>query len=218
MKSGVIGCVLVLCLLPAEVARAEPFSLHTAFSTQGTFTCLRGLACSGSGTNSVVLGSGSNTATLTFNGVNTTFEATNVAQPVLLGQFTSTGSEGFTFPTRTNPNIPILLFSFQMIHTAPESDTMGRGWYFGPGGESDLPFMMGTPYLALNLGIPRPPGANYSQIVYSISPVLPDINGSGTTNLVANAGVVPEPATMLLVGGGIAGLFARRRKSSGEAA
>jgi hypothetical protein len=216
MRIAVTGCLVFVCLLPARVARADSFTLSAAITTQGIFTCLGGLQCTGSGTNSVVLGSGSNSAILTFNGVNSMFEVGNTTRPVTLGQFTSSASEGFTFPTRTNPNIPILRFQFRMTHSAPRTASSSQSWFYGPGGRSNLPFMMGSTYLSLFMEGPYPEGARYPYIVYSFNEVQPTINGIGTTDLVADAGVVPEPATLILVGGGLAGLIARRRKRMAE--
>jgi hypothetical protein len=218
-RFALTACVTLACLLPAELARADPFTLSLTINTQGRFGCRGDVAgCSASG-NSVVLGTGSNTATLTFTGVDSTFDVTNVSRRVFLGRFTSTGSEGFTFPTRTNPNVPILQFNFQLTHTSPFDDTNIKPWNFGPGGGTTLRFMIG--HTASGIFIPPSisAGSGYDMIVYSYLPGgPPSLNGVGSTDLFADVGVIPEPATMILVGAGLAGVVARRRKRTDDVA
>jgi PEP-CTERM motif len=203
--------VLAAVLLSADVARADSFGIEGAFSTGGIFTCRPTLACSGTGTNSVNLGSGSNTATLTFHGVESTVLITNVATPVTLGHFEVTSSPGFTFPTRPNPNVAILNFNFTIHHTTPTDDTNTFRWTFGPGGKPYLQMLEGQSYTSFPL-FESSPGHNYDRFIYSFNSLPLRISGSGITDLTANVGAIPEPATMLLVGGGLAGAIARRRR------
>jgi hypothetical protein len=206
------GVVVASVLLAPGVARADSFALNGAFTTEGVFTCLKSLACSGSGTNTLTLGSGSNTATLTFNGVNETVAITNQATPVKLGEFTTSSGPGFTFPTRPNPNIPIIRFDFIIHQSSPVDGTRDRLLAFGPGGKSDLPLMIGDSYVRFGLPPSTTPGRNYTGFVYSFSPFPIKLSANGTTDFSANVGVVPEPGSMLLVGGGLAAALARRRK------
>jgi hypothetical protein len=198
-------------LLSAEVARADSFGIDGAFSTGGIFTCRPTLACSGTGTNSVMLGSGSNIATLTFHGVDSTVVISNVARPVTLGHFEVTSGPGFTFPTRPNPNVAILNFNLTVHHTSPTDDTNHVFWTFGPGGKPYLQQLMGSSYTSFPL-FESSPGHNYDRFVYSFSSLPLRISGSGMTDLNASVGTIPEPATMLLVGAGLAGAIARRRR------
>jgi hypothetical protein len=198
-------------LLSSRTVRAESFPLAGAFSTDGVFTCVRSLPCTGSGTSSVTLGSGSNTATLTFNGVDTTIDIDNVARPVTLGHFEVTGSPGFTFPKRINPTNPVLRFNFRIRQTSPVDNTNSKELSFGPGGKSDLPLLMGTDHTSFGLATSAP-GFRYEALVYSIAPFPFKISGNGVTDFTARVGVVPEPATFVLVGGGLAAAIAARRR------
>jgi hypothetical protein len=203
--------ILVAAVLSSRPASADSFALDGAFTTAGVFTCVREVECSGSGTNSVTLGSGTNAATVTFNGVHTTVSLTNVARPVTLGQFETSGAPGFTFPTRTNRHLGILGFQFTIRHSSPIEDTNSFAWRFGPGGTPDLPLLLGQSHTTFSLS----PSTehNYGRFVYTFSPFPVRIAGNGLTDLTANVGVVPEPGTLLLVlGGGVAGVLARRRR------
>jgi hypothetical protein len=198
-------------LLSSATAGAESFPLAGALSTDGVFTCLHSLACTGSGTSSVRLGSGSNTATLTFNGVDTTLDIDNVARPVTLGHFQVTGSPGFTFPTRPNPTTPILRFNFNIRETSPVEGTKTKDLWFGPGGKPDLPLLMGEDHMSFGLTTSSP-GFRYNAVVYSLAPFPFTIAGKGVTDFTARVGVVPEPTTFVLVGGGLAAAIAARRR------
>jgi PEP-CTERM motif len=210
MKS-VTALVFASTLAWSAAARADSFSLNGAFSTDGVFTCLRSLACAGSGTNTVTLGTGANTATLTFNGVDTTVAIGNKATLVSLGSFSTSGAAGFTFPTRPNPNTPILRFDFKIHHTSPVEDTNSKTLWFGPGGKSNLPLLIGTDHTSFPLSLTSP-GHNYPAFVYSLSPFPFRIAGQGMTDMTARVGVVPEPATFVLVGGGLVSVIAARRR------
>lgn len=216
-----LGCVLLAMFWGAEV-RAEPFTIlpdgqvafDTALMTSGVFRCQGRIECSGSGTNSVTLGSGSKQATITFTGVTTTLQVTNIAQPVALGAFDVVSTPGFTFPERGNVNLPVLHFGLVFEHTSP-TPAIGRiGWTFGPGGRSQLPILVGISTVGLPLDV-NPPHVGYSAFVYTVRPFPFRIPANGSLDLAADVGVVPEPGTILLVGSGIAGLIgARRRRGS----
>jgi hypothetical protein len=218
MRTAVITCVMTAALCSAEVARADSFSLAGTISTSGIFFC-RGseLACSGSGTGTLTLGSGSNTATLRFEGVDRELTITNRARPVVLGQFVVEGPSDFTFPERLNDNPPIINFDFSLSHTTPVLDTNVNRLGFGPGGNPSLRFLQGATHTSFSLaGVDLGPGFNYSRILYSLNLNPFFISGNGTTDLTADVGVVPEPATIFLVGAGLAGAIARRRRKASK--
>jgi hypothetical protein len=211
---------LVLVMVAAE-ARAEPFTVlpdgnvvfnNVGITTEGVFRCPRAFTqCSGSGTNSVTLGTGSNRATLTFTGLTQTLDIANFVQPVTLGTFAASGPANFTFPQRSNVNNPVLVFSLIVTESSPTQATTRAGWSFGPGGGSDLRVLMGTDNFAVPIG-PNPFG--YDAFVFTTRPFPFSLPGHGTRDFVADVGAVPEPGTLILVGSGLVGAaFARRRRS-----
>jgi hypothetical protein len=96
MKLACTPCLFVLCVLAPEPARADAVTFTTALSTVGSFDCRSSFRCSGEGTSSITFGSGANTGTLTFTGVDTTIDVTNRARPVVLGSFELSATDGFT--------------------------------------------------------------------------------------------------------------------------
>ena len=213
MKPAAASFLLAFLSLSAQNARADAIRFPTSFSTTGSFDCRAGIVCSGEGTNSITFGSGADTATVTFTGVNTSLDVTNHLQRVPFGDFTMTATEGFTFPTHpANPTqLPILRFSIKLHQMTPvdAGGSRGKEWQFGPGGREDLSLEMGQGYFARPVG-PNPFG--YSSIVYTVTPFPFTLTPNTTISTVADVGAVPEPGTMLLLGTGLLGTAISRRR------
>lgn len=208
--------VAVLALSVPTVAHADPFTVlpngelvfNVSLSTSAVFTCGAVVQCTGSGTNAITLHSGSGTATFTFTGLNTSMAVGNTTIPVTLGTFTGSTTTGFALPGPLNPNFTLLSMRFTLSHSSPVAAANTIGWNFNPSftrfGE-DSPTYTGLPVGA------QPPQFHYSSIIYTfrVFPLTLPLNGS--QDLVADVGVVPEPASLLLVGVGFVGIIARRR-------
>lgn len=219
----IVAASLLSSFLAAPPASADSFTIRpdgsvafdASFTTRGVFTCGGTIACAGEGTNSVTFGSGADTATLTFTGMTRSIEVTNRAQPVELGTFTAEATPGFTFPVRGNRNLPVLTFQLFLSQTSPVADTERAAWHFGPGGGTGLPLFRGNSFLIVPL-MPTPGGPGYSAIVFTARPFPFTLPANGTLDLTANVGVVPEPASLILLGSGLAGVaWSRRRRRSG---
>lgn len=214
MRLGRVCCSLLGLLfscLSAVDAGATPFTIepdgnllfNAAFTTQGTFTCLRAEQCSGSGS-AVILGSGANAALLTFTGVTTSLQVGNQATHVLLGQFETAFAGAFSFPALVNPLDPngdLLRFTFSMHQTSPIPSTSVALWRFGQDGG-----LRASSNFILTPTGPNPPGYNYPALAYSFTPYPFVLPSDDVLPLGANAGAIPEPTTLLLFGTTLAGL------------
>jgi hypothetical protein len=216
------SCIVLLVIAAAQ-ARAEPVTVlpdgnvvfnDVGIETRGVFGCPRLFTrCSGSGTNTVTLGSGSNIATITFTGLTQTLDIPNFKVPVTLGTFSTSGPADFTFPERSNVNFPILTFSLIVTESSPTQATGRTGWTFGPGGRSNLRVLLGTDHFSVPIGS-NPFG--YDAFVFTTRPFPFSLPGHGTRDFVADVGAVPEPGTLILVGSGLVGAALARRRRSGS--
>lgn len=212
--------VLVLVALSASTAAsADPFTIlpngdlvfNTSLTTSGVFTCGSAVQCTGSGTNAITLQSGSGTASFTFTGLSTSVAVGNVALPITLGTFQGSMTAGFALPAGLHPAVALFSMRFMLSHSSPVAASTTSRWNFNQAftraGEDS------ATYAALPVGA-QPPQFHYSSIIYSfrVFPLTLPLNGS--RDLVADVGVVPEPASLALVGGGLLGVMVRRRKRS----
>ncbi len=222
MSTHIGAATLILCLVSAAGARAEPYSIlpngdvvfNVVLTTSGMFTCLRSIPCAGSGTDSITVGTGDQTATLTFRGVERSFQAGNVNTRVNVGSIETVASPGFVWPTVAHPQWPILNFGISLTHDSPVAATRSRTWSFGPGGEPDIALRRsnGGTYSILPAG-ENPPGYYYTGIAYTYTPFPFSIPANGIARIDANVGAIPEPTTLLLLGSSVAcGAYARRRR------
>ena len=210
-----------LFFLSATTARAEPFTIlpngdlvfNVSLSSTGLFRCGTVVSCSGSGTNSVTLTSGGGTATFTFTGVSTSIVVGNVAIPVTLGTFEDTVTPGFALPNDLNIFAPLFGIDLMLSQSSPAVGSDQTSWAFNRtftrSGEGQ------RTYFQLPIGS-QPPQYHYTSIIYSLRGDNFTLPGNGSQALIADTGVIPEPASLVLVGSGLVGALCRRRKAAGK--
>lgn len=210
--------LILVILLASRTAQAEPFTIlpngdlvfNVSLSTTGVFTCGSAVQCTGSGTDSITLHSGSGTATFSFTGASASAAVGNTLVPMTLGTIESATTPGFSLGP-LNVNTQLFLLTFTLSQSSPAGGSGSLRWSFGPAfsriGEDS------QTYLVMPTG-PQPPQYHYTSIIYTMRVTSFKLPLNGSRDVVADAGAVPEPTSLALVATGLLGAILRRRRKS----
>src|SRR5262249_20227477 len=160
-----------------------------SLSATGSFICGSVVSCTGSGTDSITLQSGSGTATFSFSPVSAmSIVVGNVAIPVTLGTFLDSTTPGFELPPELVLTLSLFFFDFTLTHSSPVPASASLEWRFnrnfdrfGEGQRTWLEFPIGE----------QPPQYHYTSIIYSMRADSFTLPTNGPKDLVADVGVVP---------------------------
>ena len=208
LRTLLVACV---CQLAAAVpAAADSIVLPVTVSTSGFFSCVIVAPCMTSGGNMVTIPSATGSATITFTGVTDTFDVTSnpdVSTLVTIGRFDVVATPGYTWPVAgINPVLSIVDFQLRIENPLWPGSTQSLRWDFGPGGGLTL-----TQRGPWNFGLPPDvPSSQYPAASFQTNQPILVVNQS--TDITAQAGLVPEPTSMLLVVSGLAAVATRCRR------
>lgn len=181
------GLLLIVGLAGARSANATTVTYTTGGSFNG-------------GSNSITFGTGANTTTITFTGITGNVDASPNTFGSLGDFQTSVTGTGATIDAGTT-------FTLTISQTAP---TPGTG-AFSATLSGTLTQNSSTGLVTFTVN-----SVNINGVTYTLSnnplPLVPPSTNNGVTSVQAQISTVPEPATMLLLGTGLAGVAARVRK------
>jgi hypothetical protein len=215
----------VLAVVPAA-AVADPvrflpggdLEFDERISTFGSLGCHNtqyagGWDCRALADGSVEIRNGGEIATISFVGRDQTVAvAANTPRPVTLGEIVGEATPGFTFPTLASPQWAMVSLHLQIAH-GNSSAAGGAFWSFAPGGGTSLPLLKGPFAVGVELAT-LPDGYEYRMLAYQFTTIASaSLPSNGMTPIVADVNAIPEPGTLLLLGGGLLALRSTRRRT-----